>query len=198
MKTAVGVVFTVALAAALPNFERSNPTCDGDKAKLPWLPHGGEYRKCDRTYVRMMTPLPSREDFEKICGTDILCEAYETKYLKPHELEYITKLYGYKSDQECYDAHDSDPKGKDNVKSGVKLPWVEHGGDIRKCDELYWNTMTPLTSKDIEKICGTEIFCEAFKPEDIKPQELEYIAKRFGYRNHHDCYAARELEPEQQ
>ncbi|KAM0742193.1 hypothetical protein ACQRIT_002370 [Beauveria bassiana] len=204
---ALGVIFTAALGTALPHIGRSTPDSGSSninatiESKRPWVDRDTiDFGKCMETYRRMSEASPpSGEAVNKVCGTENFCEAFNPADLSEDESKKLAEIYGFASTQACFDAHEQKPAASSrDTKPKAKLPWVDRDTiDYGKCMETYRRLFeaSPPSGETVNKVCGTENFCEAFNPADLSEKEYKKLAEIYGFASTQACFDAHDSEP---
>ncbi|KAM3516826.1 hypothetical protein NHJ13051_009543 [Beauveria bassiana] len=83
-----------------------------------------------------------------------------------------------------------------NATNEPKRPWVDRDTIDFKCRETYQRMFKacPASGETVNKVCGTENFCEAFNLPDWS-DELKKLAEIYGFANTQACFDAHEQKP---
>lgn len=87
---------------------------------------------------------------------------------------------------------------KPSMANPAQLPWVAYGGDYGACLEAGNTLLTSSPSREtVERLCGTENFCELFNPKDLQEKDLQELKRKYGFSSHQECLAAHDSKPAQ-
>ncbi|KHO01929.1 uncharacterized protein MAM_00930 [Metarhizium album ARSEF 1941] len=184
MKFSAGVVFTAALATALPQYNNR-----GGGSKLPWVGYSRENdlsNDCLYEHGKMFgeKDQPSAQVSQEARG-------------------YLKNKYGYEDEQQCLNDREPKPSNNQGQQAGGKLPWVGYSreNDLSN-DCLYehgkmFGEKDQPSAQDIERLCGTSNFCSAFTPDEkyVSQEARGYLKNKYGYEDEQQCLNDRESKP---
>ncbi|PQK15690.1 hypothetical protein BB8028_0006g00130 [Beauveria bassiana] len=111
----LAAVYGFASAQACFDAYEQNPAASSQdtkpKAKLPWVSSTtSDYGKCGDMLLRMYEESPpSGETVNEVCGTEDFCNEFDPAIVPEDDLKKVVEVYGFKSPQKCFDAHEQKP-----------------------------------------------------------------------------------------
>ncbi|KAF1738088.1 hypothetical protein CRV24_000009 [Beauveria bassiana] len=94
-----------------------------------------------------------------------------------------------------YASTPTDDSSNINTTIESKLPWVDdNNGDFGECTDTL-RRMSPPSAETVNKVCGTQSFCEEFDPADLSEDDSKNLAAVYGFASAQACFDAYEQNP---